>query len=361
MHVVLSGYYGFDNVGDEAILFSIVQALREVQPDIEITVLSNNPDHTAKTYDVKAVNRWKFGEVSATIKASDGLISGGGSLLQDQTGMKSIPYYTGIMRIARWHKKPVFIYAQGMGPINRGISKWFVRSTLNKVSGITVRDVDSQKLLQGIGVKLPISIVPDPVLGLAGKSFTSVWEPHELGDQFVTVSVRDWPSEVKFKEKIAGGLDELVREGYGVVFVPMHGEHDAVASKETADLMKEKSFIYPSNASIEEKIAIIGESRLLIGMRLHALIFSAVTRTPFIGLSYDPKINSFAAICEQPIAGHVNENNWDSASLALQAKQSLDKLEQQEQLVSKHVEVLNENAIETARMAVDIFTKAAHR
>ena len=78
MRVVLSGYFGFDNVGDEAILFSIIRALRNLEPTIEITVLSNNPAETAATYGVNTVNRWNIAEVRAALKSADGLISGGG-------------------------------------------------------------------------------------------------------------------------------------------------------------------------------------------------------------------------------------------------------------------------------------------
>lgn len=153
MHVVLSGYYGFDNVGDDAILLSIIHSLKKWQHDIEITVLSNNPAATEQTYGVKAVNRWKMKEIRQLLKRADGLISGGGSLMQDQTGMKTIPYYAGVIQIAKWLKKPVFVYAQGMGPINHSLSKFIVRSVFNKVEQITVRDKASQSLLTEIGVR----------------------------------------------------------------------------------------------------------------------------------------------------------------------------------------------------------------
>src|SRR5699024_2185569 len=99
--------------------------------------------------------------------------------------------------------------------------------------------------------------------------------------------------EVDYKAEIAKCLDELVRKGKKVAFVPMHGEHDEIASKETAGMMKEESLIVPGDLSIDEKIAIIGQSNLLVGIRLHSLIFSAIMYTPFIAISYDPKIDSF--------------------------------------------------------------------
>jgi len=194
--IVMSGYYGFDNVGDEAILFSIIQALREADPTIGITVLSNQPEKTASTYGVEAVNRWDLKQINNVLKQCDGLISGGGSLLQDATGLKSIPYYAGIMKIAQWFKKPVFVYAQGMGPINKGLSRKIVKHVLKKTR-ITVRDQASKSLLQEIGLKNDIEIVPDPVLGITLKEHQSGWwNTQSFQNPVITVSVRDWPSNV---------------------------------------------------------------------------------------------------------------------------------------------------------------------
>lgn len=357
MHIVLSGYYGFDNVGDEAILFSIINALKSLQENIDITVLSNNPSATEKTYGVKAVNRFKMKEVKQALQASDGLISGGGSLMQDQTSMKSIPYYAGIIKMAKWLKKPVFVYAQGMGPIHHPLSKFIVRNTFNKVDCITVRDEASQSLLAEIGVKRQVSVVPDPVMGLSGSAFHSQWlannslEPHA----YIAVSVRNWPSPVDFKQKIAHSLDQLVRQGERIVFLPMHGEHDANTSKEVAALMQETSCIAPADLSIEEKIAVIGQSNLLIGMRLHSLIFSAIHCTPFIAISYDPKIDAFAGIVKQPIIGHVEVDNWDGDLLYEKAIHILEHRAGAKEAMCTIVQGIQHEAATTAKMALSLF------
>ncbi len=362
VHVVLSGYYGFDNVGDEAILFSIISALRNLQKDIQITVLSNNPEATEKTYGVQAVNRWKLKEVSTALKGADGLISGGGSLLQDQTGMKSIPYYSGIMQIAKMHKKPVFVYAQGMGPINKGISKMIVRNTLNKVDQVTVRDEDSKALLESIGVRGSIPIVPDPVTGLDGNNFSSKWLEDKKNEadltNYISVSVRDWPTSVDYKQKIVDSLDLLAENGETIVFVPMHGEHDAKTSKELAQMMKQKSMVASADLSIEEKIAVIGYSQLLIGMRLHSLIFSSIYYTPFIAISYDPKIDAFAKIAGQPIIGHVETDNWNGNMLYEQAVKMLKNRQSIVDTMKSTIQPIQNQAVETARLAFDLFSKS---
>ncbi|TWI59933.1 polysaccharide pyruvyl transferase CsaB [Halalkalibacter nanhaiisediminis] len=345
MRLVLSGYYGFNNVGDEAILYSIISALREANSAVHITVLSNDPEKTAKEYGVEAVNRWKLKEVARVIRSADGVISGGGSLLQDKTGNRSVIYYSGIMWIAKLFRKPYFVYAQGIGPLSGSRNQQIVRRTLEGSKLLTVRDQESKELLEQIGIKKTAELVPDPVLGFVLRADDK--GERIVSSPYVAVSVRDWPSEIDYKKKLASSLDEIARDGYAIVFIPMHGEHDAKSSAETADLMKEKAIIAPHDGSIMQKVKWIAESELLIGMRLHALIFAAVGDTPFVALSYDPKIDSFAKLCKQPVAGHVNVE-WDENKLVQMTKEQLANKEEAVEQMLIYTKEAKQKAKQTA-------------
>ncbi|MBC8630931.1 polysaccharide pyruvyl transferase CsaB [[Eubacterium] tenue] len=355
MRVLISGYYGFNNAGDEAILKSIIIALREVNPTIDIVVLSNDIEHTKKTYNVDAINRWNIFNIYNELRKSDGLISGGGSLLQDVTSSRPVIYYTTIMRLAKLAKKPTFIYAQGVGPINKERSKKIINKVLNNVEYITLRDNESLKLLNEIGIDKPISIVPDPVMGLSIADFNK--NKSRQDKESVTISVRDWDKcDEVFLEKIAIVCDKIVELNKKVIFVPMHGEHDYKTSKKVVDMMEQDADIIDHDLDIEEKISYIKDSKLMIGMRLHALIFAATVNTPMIGISYDPKIESFLKLVKQPCIGSV-DGEWSPENLF---KLSLDILDNNKEVKSD----LNKNSNEliklsksTANKAIDILNK----
>lgn len=110
--VVISGYYGFANAGDEAMLSAIIGSLRDIMPHVEITVITGNCQMTRKHHNVHTVHRMNFLAIAAAIRRCDILISGGGSLLQDVTSTRSLYYYLLIMRIALFFHKPVMLYAQ---------------------------------------------------------------------------------------------------------------------------------------------------------------------------------------------------------------------------------------------------------
>lgn len=355
MRVVISGYFGFHNIGDEAILYAMIRALKAADPAIEIVVLSNDPAFTKKEYGVEAVNRWKIAEVVEALRSSDGLISGGGSLLQDKTGGKSIIYYTGVMHLARMLRKPIFIYAQGMGPIDQKKNQWLTKFALKRVNRITVRDEDSKRLLQKIGVSKNIELVPDPVIALADQPFANDWFlKQNFTEPVVTVSVRNWPSNYPFEEEISTSLDQLAKRNYTIVFLPMHGKEDDEASRRVMEKMAMDAYIAPYDMSVEEKIGVVTLSDFVVGMRLHALIFAAITSTPFVAISYDPKIDAFSKQTNQPVAFHVN-HPWQKGQLFTVIEQHLRKKDEEKQRLAHYMKKEQEKAIQTAVMAIETF------
>jgi len=99
--LLLSGYYGFGNFGDEAILRVFVDQWRERRPGDSIVVLSADPRETASTYGVRSVERMDAHVVGQAIRDADLVVSGGGGLLQSSTSLRSLLYYTGIIREAK--------------------------------------------------------------------------------------------------------------------------------------------------------------------------------------------------------------------------------------------------------------------
>lgn len=354
MRVVISGYYGYNNVGDEAILKSIITALRGENPNIDIVVLSNDVEYTEKTYNVKAINRWKMIDIYKELRNSDGLISGGGSLLQDATSNRPVKYYTGIMALAKLAKKPIFIYAQGVGPIDNSFNKKITKYFMQKSNYIALRDEESMELVKSIGVTKDIDIVPDPVMGFDIENFESEICDN-YGDSFISISVRDWSkATTDFLGKVAKTCDKLIDKGYEVVFLPMHGEHDDQTSKQVVSMMKNNAKVFPYDTSIEEKILCIKKSKLMIGMRLHALIFAASVNTPMIGISYDPKIDSFLKLVNQSCIGSVDDS-WNSDELFKKSITILNNYENEKQKLAVESKLLKESAQKTAKTAINIF------
>ncbi|KUP21870.1 polysaccharide pyruvyl transferase CsaB [Paenibacillus sp. DMB5] len=308
--LVISGYYGFRNSGDEAVLQSILNALRKQSQaagiTIEPVVLSIDPEWTTSTYGVKSVHRMKLGEVRQAIAESAGLISGGGSLLQDVTSPKTIPYYLGVLKLAQWMGKPTFIYAQGIGPVNRKLFHPLIKSVFRKSAYVSVRDEQSRSLLESMGLSQNnIQVVPDPVMGLElpqrAESLGASTAGTAFGMKTVGISVRFWEESRHELNAIAEGLlKACAQTPLHLRFLPFHHPIDNEASRYVMRKLEKEAASLGGSVSIREDalhpqqmLREVAECDVLIGMRLHSLIYAAGRRVPLMGVSYDPKIDHF--------------------------------------------------------------------
>lgn len=297
--IVISGYYGFGNTGDEAVLAGILTSFRHLRLDVEITVLSGDPERTRAAHPgVLAVHRYRVPQLIRAIGAADLVISGGGSLLQDATSARSIFYYLFILRLARVLRRKTMIYAQGVGPLIRPSARRAVARALNRVDAITLRDDDSQALLGSIGVTRPTRVVADPAFLVEPevRAADRLLESHGLGNgDFFTVSVRPWEGRGDWLREIGDGLRAaLGRTGAGLAVLPMQEPEDLTVSSELGIGQVLRDI---GGAGVVK--GIIGRSSLVVGMRLHSLIFAASEEVPFVPVVYDPKVASFAAIARQ--------------------------------------------------------------
>jgi len=297
--VVISGYYGFDNTGDEAVLFSIIQALRRTckQNLPEIMVLSNQPQKTSERYGVKAINRWDIKLIYKTIKKCDLLISGGGSLLQDVTSNKTILYYLLIIKIAQICKKEVVFYAQGFGPVNKKHNQFLVKKVLNKINHIFVRDIASKQGLKNIGVTRPsIVVTADPVIGMETNQTLPLAVKNLIDtnkDKLrVGIYLRSWGNDKKLIDKMEILSKLLAKECLEIFFIPMQHPEDIDFLKDIS-LEGMRGHPITNQLEVEEVFALTGKMDLVIGMRLHALIMATAQGVPVVALSYDPKVDAF--------------------------------------------------------------------
>lgn len=360
MRILLSGYYGFDNAGDDAVLFAIVQALREMVKDAEITVLSNQPEKTAKEFGVNAVNRWGKKEIFRAVRNCDVLISGGGSLLQDVTSKNGILYYLGIIYLAQKLKKPVLIYAQGIGPVIYKRNRKLCGRILNKVSAITVRDGDSCKVLSAMNVKRPMDVVVDPVLGIDGENIDKAlgetilakagWQKN--GGKTLMVALRPWTGSENYIREVALCCDHFSARGWQVVFLPMHYGEDESIGKRTAEIMRQKAIVLTENYSPIETMALLKSSDLVLGMRLHALIMASIFQKPMVALSYDPKINSFMTNCGDHYCYSVQSS--DSAELIKGLESSYKAVQEVNGKKTAYLSSANQWARQPAKIAGEL-------
>ena len=296
--ILMSGYYGFDNSGDDAILKAIINDVKSLDNKLNIVVLSNNPQKTNDMYDVDAVNRFKTLEVIRAIRKTSLLISGGGSLLQDVTSTRSLLYYLAVMLVAKFFRKPVMVYANGIGPINKKLNRSLSKYILDKVDLITLRDDDSKEYLQKMKVhNKNIIVTADPVFTLKASDDQHIEniflkEGIPSNRKFIGISIRKWKAANNLVEVVSKTIDYIIEKyDVDVILIPMHYPEDLEISLEVLDNVKSSNcHVLREKYNVEEIMGVIHRLDLIVAMRLHSLIYAAGQEVPMVGLVYDPKV-----------------------------------------------------------------------
>lgn len=319
--VLISGYYGFGNMGDDSILETITENLTAANPDIRIAALTHSPKKAKKRFGIKCISRVNPFSILKEMYSSRLLISGGGSLFQDSTSGKSLRYYTTIVNLARLMKMKTYIYANGIGVINSERNKRTVAKTVNKADMISVRDMGSFNTLESIGV------APDKIHISADPAFLmkpySTEETRDLcknigipySKPFFAVSLRsfkglqknEYSEDTLLKEVCAACAKASVKYSMTPVFVTMQPNVDSEILHRAVDLLHEKYSVESAIISPDsghELLSILrgggmNKAEFVLSMRLHTLIYACSAAVPAIGLSLDPKIDDFINLLEK--------------------------------------------------------------
>lgn len=295
--ILISGYYGFQNNGDDALLLSIINGLKKTNADAPVVVLSKTPEETKRLYGVKSVNRFNIPAVLFHMARAGMLISGGGSLIQDATSTKSLWYYLMIIRLALMFGLKVMLYANGIGPLTRENSRRSTAKILNRVDLITLRDDSALTVLKEIGVDKPkIVLTADPVFNLdISDNGAQILADKRIKKPCIGISVRPWQTLPRNFVDIMAEFADYAYERYGLhaVLIPMQPSKDTALSMDIAGKTLHRAVVFKEKCSIEDMLSVVREMNICVCMRLHTLIYAAAGSVPQIGLVYDPKISGF--------------------------------------------------------------------
>ena len=312
--IIVSGYYGFDNFGDEAILYVLVNNLKNMGADI--TVISRNPRKTSQIHNVKSIYTHNLFGIVSSINKSDVVISGGGSLLQDVTSLRSLFYYLFIIFLGILLCKKVIIFAQGIGPINNKLAKKITKNLLKRVSLITVRDERSKKLLSDWGIKT--ESVNDPVWGINLKSSVpkerigiQLREWKYMSDEFFLNLVRKIANDFADKEICIYSFQDKQDKDICLRFENyLHLENPKVKTKVFCDL------------SVKDIIENMKDLEYLIAMRYHAVMLGVKYGIKTLAINYDPKVRTLADFAKIPC---INFDEYNSMNLYFEKMRILSR------------------------------------
>jgi len=359
----ITGSYGGMNLGDEAILQSMVTELRRELPGVEITVFSRNAEDTKSRHKVEravAVRTLSRTEAAAEVEGLDLLLLGGGGILYDADART----YLREVEVAREHGVPVMLYAVGAGPLKNPTVQAAVREALEGVAAITVREKRARAVLEEAGVRRDIVVTADPALLLKPEPLPRnalKVEGIEGRRRLIGMSVRepgvaapDLDPSV-YHALLANAADYMAdRFDADIVFVPM--EHSVLDLQHShaviAKMLRaQRARVLNGEYTSGQVLALMSRFSFAVGMRLHFLIFAALRGVPFVALPYAGKVAGFLEDLKLPAPPL---NLVSPGRLCAHLDQSWDDRRAMKAMLAKALPALQERARETVKIAVDL-------
>lgn len=278
---ICSGYYGFDNFGDEAVLQVLIKRLRD---KYDFTVFSTSPDKTSRCHNVKSIYSFDYTSIINAIKNTDVLFSGGGSLLQDVTSFKSILYYLLIIYFAILFQKDVIIFAQGIGPLKSIFSQILVKNALRQCKLVTVRDKESLELLNKWNINA--TLIDDPVFTIP---IPEVKRSNKIG-----IQLRSFEGvNEQFLNELASQINTFYKDK-DIILISLQDKLDLKVCNKFASLLNTKSVEIKSNLCVNDAIEEIAKLETLIAMRFHAALIGFRAGVKVLPIAYDKKVEILA-------------------------------------------------------------------
>lgn len=362
--VGVSGSYGGLNLGDEAILQSIITQLCS-SLDVEITVFTRNAEDTSARHHVERVvevrNLTRV-EITPEIERLNLLILGGGGIFFDN----EVDFFLRELEIAHQTSVPSMVYAVGVGPLKSDNSRKRVRDVLKNVDVITVRARDDKKILEDIGVEHDIMVTADPAFLLAPEPLPEdalKLEQVHGKRLLVGVSVREpGPAAPDIDPNFYHGLlanaaDFIIsRLDADVIFVPMEREvfdvqhsHGVISKM----LRPQHAWVLKGEYSAGQLLSFMKNFTFTVGMRLHFLIFSALQGVPFVALPYAQKVSGLLDNLQVPMPPL---NRVDSGLLNAYIDKAWDERSTTKARIAQVLPEFKRLAAENNRLAVELLT-----
>ncbi|AMW32780.1 polysaccharide pyruvyl transferase CsaB [Fervidobacterium changbaicum] len=259
MKVLLSGYYGYGNFGDELMRLGMEDFFSKFKIDYTLAL----PKRVSKD----TISRFNLLEVIGALFDSEALIYGGGGLLQDITSSRSFLYYISTVRLSLNLGKPVILFGNSLGPVRKGFNRWLLRTTLkNEKVYVFARDIVSYRYAKCLNKNAELSC--DPAVRYLAKF-------QVLPDkQFDLVLV---PRKVQNVEK----YDILKHYFNNIIVCPAQSSDIDVAMKISRRLGAE---CIEQIDDINIVLSTILSAKFVVSERFHPTLVAAYFGIPFVSL-----------------------------------------------------------------------------
>jgi len=287
------GYQGFGNVGDEAILTGLEAALDGSHIDVTDVICGDSAPVAGFPKAERLPSRRLLPSVAAVqrLRASKLLILSGGGLIHDHWAIV-IPRYLAWTLLARSLGVPVVWAAIGVGPIERASFRRLAGLIVDNTTSLTVRDKRSKEWIEKVRPERVVEVAVDPAF------FNAVPPRPATRRGLALIGRLPTPRDAAHGDNVVATLAEFAREHDQDprAIITMAGELDEpFLTRLQADIGSgSQPPVHRLGPDPRKALELISTFDAVISVRLHGLIFCALTGVPCVPIAYDEKVRSAA-------------------------------------------------------------------
>ena len=296
--LVVFGSFGFGNIGDEAVPFAIQDLLEDIGVERMVRAVSryNHP----KLPNILGLGK-EYQPALASLSGAPAILVGGGII--EPRNMCCALRFLNYMELAKPAKSSIYMGSFEFG-VNYGM---LIKRRLNKLfkglDNIYLRDYLSDIYLRDTFPRVKASSGGDVVLGMRPSTERALSSQLQNNKYIAVCLCGVWKDDKNWYQWIISELVDLSDcLDKPLLFVPMschpsdddRVEHQLVADGILACGINNKPLILNKILAPREFAAVVRDAALVVSMRLHGCVLSYAQQTPFVGLSYHPKLVGFA-------------------------------------------------------------------
>lgn len=310
--ILLQGYYGVHNLGDDYILYSILNTLEGVKK-CEVLIYSQGDEYTNllqkfsdNKYKICKSKQIRFLEKLKDIKKSTHWIIGGGGLFPRENLINSLCYLVKVL-YAKIYKVKIAIYGVEFNSFHKLFNIWIWKIIFKNVDLISVRNKNNAEMLKNIKIK-NVHESSDVTFSLATQlelnGFDSRFIKERIDGPYIIWALgMPWRKEELANPNVKNRYNKLCKmlinninrfPHLEHVILPFFRDMDEDFANDICSRLEVKYTVFHDNDiyDIDEKRYIFQNAVMAVCMRFHSVIFSLYNAIPFCAISYSPKTSN---------------------------------------------------------------------
>lgn len=281
--LLIVGYFGFENFGDEWLLINLIKLIRRFSTAYKEIYILYNVKEYKRVNDVHYIPRWNFFWIVNVLARVNTVIYCGG-VFQDYTSLLSIFYYLFVFLLAKFLFKKVIL-------LNTEFSfkrfPFFIVKLLCSFSDVVVlrNELEMERILKYYKqTKHRNKILFCPDICYIDSNRVEQHDSSKKDFKKVALMIKSEKNEL---EVLINFCKSLLGK-YKLVFIPLHLKEDYEFCLKIAEQIKNCEIRVWNK--VEDYRFMLGDVDLVITSRLHGVVISDNLNIPFICFSKQNKI-----------------------------------------------------------------------